>query len=89
MTFREKKISVVTSIWCTLGHVKSGLPSIRIPPFSTTVGDEQLSFFQMCTELGSSIVLVPVIAVLGNVAIAKAFGMNFLFLCALRYETRN
>lgn len=29
----------------------------------------------MCSELGSSIILVPVIAVLGNVAIAKAFGL--------------
>ncbi|XP_065213413.1 sodium-independent sulfate anion transporter [Planococcus citri] len=55
------------------GHVKSGLPSISLPPFSTNVGETHLSFFKMCTELGSSIVLVPVIAVLGNVAIAKAF----------------
>lgn len=31
----------------------------------------------MCMDLGSSIILVPVIAVLGNVAIAKAFGMHF------------
>jgi hypothetical protein len=28
----------------------------------------------MVSDLGSSIVLVPIIAVLGNIAIAKAFG---------------
>ncbi|XKL61562.1 hypothetical protein PGB90_008619 [Kerria lacca] len=55
------------------GHVRSGLPQIKLPPYETVIGDQKLTFFQMCTELGSSIVLVPVIAVLGNVAIAKAF----------------
>jgi solute carrier family 26 (sodium-independent sulfate anion transporter), member 11 len=34
----------------------------------------QMNFTEMVTELGSSIILVPIIAVLGNVAISKAFG---------------
>lgn len=34
----------------------------------------ELGFTDMLSELGSSIALVPVIAVLGNVAISKAFG---------------
>lgn len=34
-----------------------------------------MTFIDMCSDLGSSIVLVPIIGVLGNVAIAKAFGM--------------
>ncbi|XP_067006365.1 sodium-independent sulfate anion transporter [Anabrus simplex] len=55
------------------GHVRSGLPPFGLPPFSTTVGNQTYNFVQMCSELGSSIVLVPIIAVLGNVAIAKAF----------------
>jgi len=37
------------------------------------VNNQTLTFTQMCSELGTSIVLVPIIAVLGNVAIAKAF----------------
>lgn len=59
------------------GAVRPGLPDFGPPPFSTSIGNRTLSFVEMCNELGSSIVLVPVIAVLGNVAIAKAFGKCF------------
>ncbi|XP_045497477.1 sodium-independent sulfate anion transporter-like [Colias croceus] len=55
------------------GTVKDGLPPWSLPPFSTTVDGRNVSFIEMCSELGSSIVLVPIIGVLGNVAIAKAF----------------
>ncbi|KAI5723570.1 hypothetical protein M8J76_008161 [Diaphorina citri] len=55
------------------GDVRPGLPPFQFPPFSTSLNNQTLSFLDMCTELGSSIVMVPVIAVLGNVAIAKAF----------------
>uniref|UniRef100_A0A8D8SWT0 Sodium-independent sulfate anion transporter n=1 Tax=Cacopsylla melanoneura TaxID=428564 RepID=A0A8D8SWT0_9HEMI len=55
------------------GEVRPGLPPFQLPPFSTTLNNQTLGFLDMCTELGSSIVMVPVIAVLGNVAIAKAF----------------
>lgn len=55
------------------GPVRSGLPAFSLPPFSTQVKNETLSFLEMCSELGSGIVLVPIISVLGNVAIAKAF----------------
>lgn len=55
------------------GKVRSGLPSFGSPPFSTQVNNHTISFMEMCSELGTSIVLVPIIGVLGNVAIAKAF----------------
>ncbi|CAK9817234.1 Sodium-independent sulfate anion transporter [Anthophora quadrimaculata] len=55
------------------GPVRSGLPPFGLPPFSTQVKNETLSFTEMCSELGASIALVPIIGVLGNVAIAKAF----------------
>ncbi|XP_012262541.2 sodium-independent sulfate anion transporter [Athalia rosae] len=55
------------------GTVRSGLPEFSVPPFSTKINNQTLSFIEMCSELGSGIVLVPIIAVLGNVAIAKAF----------------
>jgi len=55
------------------GPVRPGLPSFGLPPFSTQLNNQTLTFTQMCSELGTSIVLVPIIAVLGNVAIAKAF----------------
>lgn len=55
------------------GPVRSGLPSFGLPPFSTRIENRTLTFTQMCCELGTSVVLVPIIAMLGNVAIAKAF----------------
>ncbi|XP_075973645.1 sodium-independent sulfate anion transporter [Anticarsia gemmatalis] len=56
------------------GEVKDGLPTFRVPPFSTELPDgRHVGFIEMCSDLGSSIFIVPVIAVLGNVAIAKAF----------------
>ncbi|XP_014213655.1 sodium-independent sulfate anion transporter [Copidosoma floridanum] len=55
------------------GPVRPGLPSFDFPPFSTQVNNRTLGFTDMCAELGPSIVLVPIIGVLGNVAIAKAF----------------
>ncbi|XP_046823111.1 sodium-independent sulfate anion transporter-like isoform X2 [Vespa crabro] len=55
------------------GKVRSGLPSFGPPPFSTQVNNHTIGFMEMCSELGTSIVLVPIIGVLGNVAIAKAF----------------
>lgn len=55
------------------GDVKSGLPEFKVPPFSTVIGNTTKTFPDMLGDLGSSVFLVPVIAVLGNVAIAKAF----------------
>lgn len=61
------------------GKVKSGLPNFAPPPFETSyLGNNgttvEMGFGDMIAELGSSIALVPIIAVLGNVAISKAFG---------------
>jgi len=73
----------IISYWCyrpnsepyviLIGKVRSGLPPLKFPPFGTEINGTPVSFINMCWDLGSSIILVPVIAVLGNVAIAKAF----------------
>lgn len=55
--------------------MRSGLPPLKLPPFGTEINGVTVNFIDMCMDLGSSIILVPVIAVLGNVAIAKAFCM--------------
>ncbi|XP_019869621.2 sodium-independent sulfate anion transporter-like [Aethina tumida] len=55
------------------GAVKAGVPELKLPPFETVVNNRTVGFSEMIGDLGSSVVLVPVIAVLGNVAIAKAF----------------
>lgn len=54
-------------------HVPSGLPTFKPPPFSTTVNNQTISVFQMMHDLGSGIVVVPIVAILANVAIAKSF----------------
>ncbi|ALC44993.1 CG6928 [Drosophila busckii] len=61
------------------GRVKSGLPSIALPKFETSILGKNgtavtQNFEQMLTELGPSMLILPIIAVLGNVAISKAFG---------------
>ncbi|XP_039447034.1 sodium-independent sulfate anion transporter [Culex pipiens pallens] len=61
------------------GTVKSGIPGFHVPPFSTQLPgpnntSTEVGFVGMVSELGINIALVPVIAVLGNVAISKAFG---------------
>ncbi|CAH1180338.1 unnamed protein product [Phaedon cochleariae] len=55
------------------GNVKSGVPEFKLPPFETQLNNRTVLLGEMVSDLGSSIALVPIIAVLGNVAIAKAF----------------
>lgn len=61
------------------GTVRSGLPDFKPPPFQTELENRTVNFPEMVFDLGTSIFLVPVIAVLGNVAIAKAFGKSQCF----------
>ncbi|XP_016969700.1 sodium-independent sulfate anion transporter isoform X2 [Drosophila rhopaloa] len=61
------------------GKVKSGLPNVSLPKLETTILDRngteiRQNFQQMVSELGPSMLILPIIAVLGNVAISKAFG---------------
>ena len=66
-----------------LGSIKSGLPSFALPPFSLnrTIDSYNstvyLNFGDICEELGAAIGLIPLIAILEQVAIAKAFGIIF------------
>ncbi|CAG2056069.1 unnamed protein product, partial [Timema podura] len=61
-------------LWdCVMGQIKPGLPTFGLPPFSAQVGNTTYSFLGMCEKLGSGIIMVPVVGVLANVAIAKAF----------------
>lgn len=65
-----------------IGEIPSGMPAFRIPPFSMpeTVNDttgeiihEAAGFFDMVSELGSGLIVIPLIALLENIAICKAF----------------
>jgi len=66
-----------TCIWTLTGSIKEGLPPFQLPPFSTIEmnnGTETtIGFGEMASQLGSAIIVIPLIAILESVAIAKAF----------------
>lgn len=56
-----------------IGDIGSGIPKIAPPPFTTTVGNETYSFGEMLQVLGPQSIVLPLVAILETVAIAKAF----------------
>nr|CAI5853112.1 unnamed protein product [Callosobruchus analis] len=55
------------------GPVPKGLPDFGLPPTETHIANRTVSYKEMIGTLGSGLVVVPVVAVLANVAIAKAY----------------
>nr|CAD7202873.1 unnamed protein product [Timema douglasi] len=62
------------------GYVKPGLPPFQPPPFTATVGNTTYSFLDMTSSLGSALFVVPLLAILENVALAKVFYDSLLCL---------
>jgi len=70
-------------VFTLTGSIESGLPAFQPPPFSipasnssingTSSDQESVSFTEMAGKLGSAIIIIPIIAILESVAIAKAF----------------
>lgn len=73
---------VGTTPFLTAGKVVSGLPNLSLPTFSAQVGNQTYSLVDMCRHLGSGMIIVPLVGVLTNVAIAKAFGTLTQFFSA-------
>lgn len=59
-----------------LGKITPGLPLPRPPPFQSKVDDKVYTGGQMLAHLGTGLLVVPLISILINVAIAKAFGKH-------------
>lgn len=57
----------------TSGNVTGGLPPFTLPPFGTTFNGTTFTFGEMVKEYGTIIVFCPLVAILEQVAIAKAF----------------
>lgn len=60
-----------------IGNVPAGLPAVQVPPFSIP-GNETLeipdqSFVEMVSEMGSGLIVIPLIALMETIAICKAF----------------
>uniref|UniRef100_A0AAR5PJE5 STAS domain-containing protein n=1 Tax=Dendroctonus ponderosae TaxID=77166 RepID=A0AAR5PJE5_DENPD len=56
-----------------LGIVPRGLPDIGLPATHAEFNNSTSGFTDMVSSLGSGIIVVPLVAVLANVAIAKAY----------------
>lgn len=60
-----------------IAKVEAGLPTIGPPPFEAEYNNHTANFWEMTSHLGSGIFVVPLIAIVGNMAIAKAFGKYY------------
>ncbi|CAH0579319.1 unnamed protein product [Chrysodeixis includens] len=58
------------------GEITPGLPAVRPPPFETIVGNTTYTGGEMLSHLGTGLIVVPLVAILGNIAIAKAFAQG-------------
>ncbi|XP_015428676.1 PREDICTED: sodium-independent sulfate anion transporter-like [Dufourea novaeangliae] len=55
------------------GKIVSGLPTMALPPFSSQVGNQTYTFVDMCYQYGTGLIVLPLVSVLANVSIAKAY----------------
>lgn len=57
-----------------IGYIPSGMPTLGAPPFGYAKDDNTtVSFFDMCGNLGSGILVLPLISLMEDIAICKAF----------------
>jgi MFS superfamily sulfate permease-like transporter len=60
------------------GNITEGLPPFSLPPFNIVNATHTYTFTELIGELGSSVLSIPLIAILESIAIAKAFGEQTL-----------
>lgn len=71
------KSSIICDTWFRfLGFIKPGLPEFEPPPFQTEVGNNTYNFVEMSSTLGPAIIIVPLLSILENIALAKVFGKS-------------
>jgi solute carrier family 26 (sodium-independent sulfate anion transporter), member 11 len=60
-----------------IGNIPAGLPSFQMPPFSLsaneTLSGKEESFLDLVHSMGSGLIVVPMIGLMENIAICKAF----------------
>ncbi|XP_025200768.1 sodium-independent sulfate anion transporter-like isoform X2 [Melanaphis sacchari] len=59
--------------YLTSDTAKTGLPSLRFPPFGYTSGNTTVTLPEMLYEIRSAIFIIPLVSVLANVSIAKTY----------------
>ena len=73
------KLDPLNCTFTLTGEIDSGLPAFQPPPFSfeesyNSTSSHTKTFGEMLSKLGSAVIIIPLIAILESVAIAKAFG---------------
>lgn len=53
--------------------VNAGIPSFELPKFHVEHENRTIGFVDICSDLGSGFIVLPLVSILANVAIAKAF----------------
>ncbi|XP_017790276.1 PREDICTED: sodium-independent sulfate anion transporter-like [Habropoda laboriosa] len=57
-----------------VGYIPEGMPSVQLPPFGYTKDDNTtVTFIDMVSNLGSGILVLPLISLMEDIAICKAF----------------
>ncbi|XP_066159241.1 sodium-independent sulfate anion transporter-like isoform X1 [Euwallacea fornicatus] len=60
-----------------IGSIPQGMPDLKLPPFGYTTETNgttvAVSFTQMISDLGSGIIVLPLVGILENISICKAF----------------
>ena len=78
----DEEGSIKNTTFILTGNLKGGLDGIfQVPPFSVkneTTGEVIEEFGDMLSNLGAAIIILPLMAVLENIAIAKAFGKHVI-----------
>lgn len=59
------------------GYVDTGLPQIKVPPFTVTIHNETLNFGGMMENVGAGFAAISLIGIIEIVAVSKAFGKLF------------
>jgi hypothetical protein len=55
------------------GEIEDGFPPFGLPPFSTVSHNQTVSFEDMASKFGTSLISIPFISFLETVATAKSF----------------
>lgn len=53
--------------------VPAGIPKFELPKMSAQLGNETVELQEIVLDIGSGLILLPLVSILANVAIAKSF----------------
>ncbi|XP_064092367.1 sodium-independent sulfate anion transporter-like [Macrobrachium nipponense] len=61
------------------GYVEPGVPPAALPPFTTVINNQTMTFPDIMNDVGIGIFMIPFIAILDNIAIVSAFAKGRTF----------